>query len=73
MASEGLSKEAFLEMAALMGVDMSDREYLDLLYEDVKGVFRLVSILDEPDLSGIEQAPVFSTGYGPGAPGQGRW
>ena len=72
MVREGLSKEAFLEMAAVVGVDMSSEEYLDLLYGDVQGVLRLVSILDEPDLAGVEQAPVYSTGYGLRDAGQGK-
>ena len=64
MAKEGLSKAAFLEMAEVAGVETSDKEYLDLLYEQAKGALRLVSILDEPDLSGVEPASTYSTGYG---------
>jgi hypothetical protein len=58
------SKEAFLQMARMAGVDMSDEGYLDRLYEDVEVVFQEVSILVEANLDGIEQAPVFATGFG---------
>ena len=62
--AETFSKEVFLQMARMMGVDMSDEDYLDRLYEDVEVVFQQVSILTETDLDGIEQAPVFTTGFG---------
>ena len=58
------SKETFLEMAKMAGVDMSDEDYLDRLYEDVEVVFREVAILVETDLGDVEQAPVFTTGFG---------
>ena len=70
MVEERLSKAAFLEMAAVVGVESGNREYLDLLYEEVKAMLRLVSVLDEPDLTGVEPASVYSTGYG--LPGAGR-
>lgn len=72
MAEEGLSKAAFLEMVEVAGVETSDQEYLDLLYEQAKGALRLVSILDEPDLTGVEPASMYSTGYGLPDAGQER-
>lgn len=72
MTEKGLSKATFLEMAEVAGVETSDKEYLDLLYEQAKGALQLASILDEPDLAGVEPASVYSTGYGlPGTDQEG--
>ncbi|MBM3940370.1 MAG: hypothetical protein FJ318_05685 [SAR202 cluster bacterium] len=65
MPDSRMSKESFRQMAAAFGVDMRDSEYLDRIYDDALAVLRIVSLLDEADVTGIEPAAMYGTGYGP--------
>ena len=65
MASEqGLTKETFLRIAEVSGLDVSDDAHMEELYAYVQGLLPGLKSLDELDLADVEPAVVFicSTG-----------
>ncbi len=58
--AEGMSKEVFLRMAALQGVDTSDAARMEQLYEHVQDVMGAVAQVRKLDLGDTEPANVFS-------------
>ena len=58
----GLSYEAFLALARQAGIDLSGREDLTRLYEDVVGVLRDIAALEAIDAGSTEPADVYAAG-----------
>ena len=61
MADEaGLSKETFLQMATLHGIDTGDDAHMEELYASVKDIMGTIAQLRDLDLGDTEPANIFS-------------
>lgn len=54
-----MSKETFLRIAEVSGLDVKDTKHMDELYNFVLGVLPAVKSLDELDLSSVEPAMIY--------------
>jgi hypothetical protein len=59
-----LSKEAFLQMAAQLGIDTSDADHMDDVYQQVLNIKKVTAELRQLDLGETEPSHTFSPGRG---------
>ncbi len=64
MADIELSKEAFLQMAVLQGLDTTDDAHMDVLYGHVQETMGTIAVLRKLDLGDTEPANTFSPNAG---------
>ena len=63
MAERGeLTRETFLRMAELVGLDTKDSQHMDDLFPEVEALYGVLRRLDELDVSGEEPALIFPAG-----------
>ena len=54
-----LTKETFLRMAEMVGLDTKDSEHMEILFPEVETLFGIMQRVDELDVSGEEPALIF--------------
>lgn len=62
MSTTNLSKEAFLNLAEMYGLDSRDTRHLDEIYLSVNELLETTEFLDQLDLTGVPTDLLFQPG-----------